>query len=279
MPDKEGRLAILLIHARGKKFGKKIDWGRVADRTVGFSGADIENMLNEAAIGAARGDKTEITIVDIEESATKVKLGPAKKRLQSEEDKKITAYHEAGHGIVTHFLTKTDPVHRISIVARGMSLGHTLIPPAADRTHETKTRLLEQIMAMLGGRAAEEVVFNEMTSGASNDIAQATKIAHAMVSEFGMSDLGPINLGDDMGMGDFGQMEWYEGAKNSQAYMEKIDTEVKKILDTCYKAAVKLVREKRKLLDKVSEALMKKETLDRDDFEVIVGHKPGNGKL
>jgi cell division protease FtsH len=279
MPDKEGRLAILLIHARGKKLGKKIDWGRVADRTVGFSGADLENMLNEAAIGAARNGKSEITMADIEESATKVKLGPAKKRLQSEEDKKITAYHEAGHGIVTHFLSKTDPVHRISIVARGMSLGHTLIPPAADRTHETRGRLLEQITAMLGGRAAEEVVFKEMTSGASNDIAQATKIAHAMVVEFGMSDLGPINLGDDMGMGDFGQMEWYEGAKNSQSFQEKIDTETKKILDNCYKEAVKIVKTKRKLLDNVSKALMDKETLDRDDFEKIVGHKPGNGKL
>jgi cell division protease FtsH len=276
MPDKEGRLAILLIHARGKRLGKKIDWSRVADRTVGFSGADLENMLNEAAIGAAREGKTEISMIDIEESATKVKLGPAKKRLQSEEDKKITAYHEAGHGIVTHFLSKMDPVHRISIVARGMSLGHTLIPPSADRTHETKGRLLEQITAMLGGRAAEAVVFKEMTSGAANDIAQATKIAKAMVVEFGMSDLGPINLGDDMGMGDFGQMEWYEGAKNSPAFMEKVDTEVKKILDSCYKNAVRIIKEKRKLLDKVSNALIVKETLDRDDFEEIVGKKPGN---
>ncbi|HKB88089.1 MAG TPA: ATP-dependent zinc metalloprotease FtsH [Patescibacteria group bacterium] len=273
MPDKEGRLAILLIHARGKKFGKKIDWGRVADRTVGFSGADLENMLNEAAIGAARNDKNTISMADIEESATKVKLGPAKKRLQSDEDKKITAYHEAGHAIVTHFLSKTDPVHRISIVARGMSLGHTLIPPAADRTHETRGRLLEQITAMLGGRAAEETVFKEMTSGAANDIAQATKVAKAMVTEWGMSDLGPINLGDDSGMGDFGQMEWYESAKNSQSFLEKIDNETKKILDTCYKVSVKMVKDKRKLLDKVSKALIEKETLDRDDFENIVGGK------
>ena len=273
MPDKDGRLAILKIHAKGKKFEKKINWERVADRTVGFSGADLENMLNEAAIGAARNNKNEITMVDIEEAATKVKLGPAKKRLQSEEDKKLTAYHEAGHAIVTHFLKNMDPVHRISIVARGMSLGHTLIPPAADRTHETKGRLLEQIAAMLGGRAAEEVVFHEMTSGAANDIAQATKIAKAMVVEYGMSDLGPINLGDDMGMGDFGQMEWYEGAKNSQAFMEKVDNEVKRILDAGYKDAVKLVKAKRKLLDKVSKSLIEKETLDRDDFEKIVGSK------
>lgn len=278
LPDKEGRLAILQIHAREKKFAKDVKWEWVADRTVGFSGADLENMLNEAAIGATRNDKTEIHMADIEEAATKVKLGPAKKRLQSEEDKKITAYHEAGHAIVTHFLKKTDPVHRISIVARGMSLGHTLIPPAADRTHETKTRLLEQITAMLGGRAAEESVFNEMTSGASNDIAQATKIARAMVIEFGMSALGPINLGDDMGMGDFGQMEWFEGAKNSPAFLEKIDTEVKSILDSGYKSALKLIKEKRKLLDKVSDALIEKETLDRDDFEKIVGRKAVDGK-
>ncbi|MCX6705467.1 MAG: ATP-dependent zinc metalloprotease FtsH, partial [Candidatus Woesebacteria bacterium] len=184
MPDKEGRLAILHIHARGKKFAKGVDWGKVADRTVGFSGADLENMLNEAAIGAARGNNDQISMADLEESSTKVKLGPAKKRLQSDEDKKLTAYHEAGHAIVTHFLKYMDPVHRISIVARGMSLGHTLIPPVGDRTHETKSRLLEKITAMLGGRDAEEVVFDEMTSGAANDIAQATKIAKAMVVEF-----------------------------------------------------------------------------------------------
>ena len=273
MPDKEGRLAILYIHARGKRFAKGVDWSKVADRTVGFSGADLENMLNEAAIGAARNGKKEITMADLEESSTKVKLGPAKKRIQSEEDKNITAYHEAGHAIVTHFLKKTDPVHRISIVARGMSLGHTLIPPVGDRTHETKTRLLEQITVMLGGRAAEDIVFKEMTSGASNDIAQATKIAKAMVVEFGMSDLGPINLGPDMGMGDFGQMEWYEQAQNSPAFMEKVDSETKKILDAGYKAAVKLIKGKRKLLDKVSKALLEKETLDRDDFEKIVGKK------
>ena len=273
MPDKEGRLAILYIHAKNKKFAKGVNWGQVADRTVGFSGADLENMLNEAAIGAARNNATEISMSDIEESATKVKLGPAKKRLQSDEDKKITAYHEAGHAIVTRFLKHTDPVERISIVARGMSLGHTLIPPTGDRTHETKSRLLEQITAMLGGRAAEEVVFNEMTSGAASDIAQATKIAKSMVVEFGMSDLGPINFGPDMGMGDFGQMEWYEGAQNSPAFMERIDIETKKFLDAGLKSATRIVKANRKLLDKVSKALIDKETLDRGDFEKIVGNK------
>ena len=273
MPDKEGRFAILKIHARGKKFAKRINWGRVADRTVGFSGADLENMLNEAAISAARDNQTQIEEKDIEEAATKVKLGPAKKRLQSKEDKKITAYHEAGHAIVTHILPKMDPVHRISIVARGMSLGHTLIPPAADRTHETKSRILEQITAMLGGRAAEKVIFDEMTSGAANDISLATKLARAMVIEWGMSDLGPINFGPEMGLGDFGQLEWYEQSAVSQAMQEKVDNEVKKIIDICYKEALRIVKAKRSTLDKVVEKLLEKETLGRDEFEKIVGTK------
>ena len=256
MPDKEGREAILKIHARGKKFVKSIDWGRVADRTVGFSGADLENMLNEAAILAAREEKHTIEMKDVEEAATKVKLGPAKKKLQSEEDRKITAYHEAGHALVTHVLPKMDPVHRISIVARGMSLGHTLIPPAADRTHETKSRILDQITALLGGRAAEEVVFNEMTSGAQNDISQGTKLARAMVIEWGMSEIGPINMGPEMGLGDFGQLEWYEQSTVSPAMQEKIDLEVKRIVDGCYKQATMLVKKNQKTLDKIVEKLL-----------------------
>ncbi|MEK7550259.1 MAG: ATP-dependent zinc metalloprotease FtsH [Patescibacteria group bacterium] len=273
MPDKEGRVAILAIHAKGKRFGKNIKWESVADRTVGFSGADLENMLNEAAIFAARGGKESIDMSDIEEAATKVKLGPAKKKIISDKDKKITAYHEAGHAIVTHFLPDTDPVQRISIVARGMSLGHTLIPPAADRNHDTKSHILDQIAAMLGGRAAEELIFNEMTTGASNDISQASKLARAMVMEWGMSELGPINFGPDTGMGDFGQMEWYEQNQVSPGMQEKIDNEVKKIVDAGYKKAERMVRANRKIMDKVSTELLKKETLDREEFEKIVGGK------
>lgn len=273
MPDKEGRLSILKIHARGKNFGKGIRWERVANRTVGFSGADLENMLNESAILAAREDRNSILEKDLEEAATKVKLGPAKRKLQSEEDRKITAYHEAGHGIVTHNLTKMDPVHRISIVARGMSLGHTLIPPAADRLHETKARIVEQITAMLGGRAAEEVVFKEMTSGAANDIDQATRLARAMVIEWGMSALGPVNFGADSGLGDFGQLEWYEQAKISPAMQEKVDKEIQKIIEGAYKKALAIIRKNRKTLDLVAEKLLEKETLERDDFENIVGKK------
>lgn len=281
MPDKEGRQAILSIHSKGKSFGKDINWARIADRTVGFSGADLENMLNEAAIGAARLNKPEIDMIDIEESATKVKLGPAKKRLQSLEDKKITAYHEAGHAIVTHFTKGMDPVHRISIVARGMSLGHTLIPPSADRTHDTKTRLLDQISAMLGGRAAEEFIFHEMTSGASNDIANATRIARAMVVEWGMSPLGPVNFGPDMSAGEFGQTEYYQENAVSPAMQEKIDNEVRNIMEEGLKKAKILIKKQKSKLDKVAEALLDKETIDRDEFEKIVGKKQngGNGGL
>jgi cell division protease FtsH len=273
MPDKEGRVAILKIHSKGKTFGKDINWERIADRTVGFSGADLENMLNEAAIGAARLNKAEIDMSDVEESATKVKMGPAKKRLQSMDDKKITAYHEAGHAIVTHFTKDMDPVHRISIVARGMSLGHTLIPPAADRTHDTKTRLLNQISAMMGGRAAEQFKFNEMTSGASNDIQVATRIAKAMVVEWGMSSLGPVNYGPDSQAGEFGQTEYYQENPVSPATQEKIDAEVRKILETALKNAENLIRKHKAKLEEVAKSLLKDETMDRDAFEKIVGKK------
>jgi cell division protease FtsH len=274
MPDREGREAILKIHARGKKFVKGIKWEGVADRTVGFSGADLENMLNEAAIFAAGQNKMVIAAADIEEAATKVKLGPAKKRLQSDEDKKITAYHEAGHAVVTHNLPKMDPVHRISIVARGMSLGHTLIPPAADRTHETKSRILQQVIAMLGGRAAEEVIFNEMTSGASNDIQQATRLARAMVVNFGMSSLGPIDFGPQVDYDELGKPNWYEPSQVSPAMQERIDLEVKKIVDSCYQESISIIKKQQKTLNKVAEALLKKETLGRNDFEKITGKKP-----
>ncbi|MBM3284144.1 ATP-dependent zinc metalloprotease FtsH, partial [Candidatus Gottesmanbacteria bacterium] len=204
LPDMSGRKAILAIHIRGKPVSSNVDWDKVAKRTVGFSGADLENMLNEAAILAARRNKKVIEFEDIEEAATKVKLGPEKKRLQSDLDRKMTAYHEAGHAIVTHELPHMDPVHRISIVSRGMTLGFTLIPPQKDRIHETRTHLLEQITSMLGGRAAEEMIFAEMTTGAANDIDKATSVAREMVEEFGMSELGPINFGPTIDMTEWG---------------------------------------------------------------------------
>lgn len=271
-PDMEGRKAIIKIHAKGKPFAKNVEWEKVAKRTVGFSGADLENMLNEAAIYAARKNSSEITMGDIEEAATKVKLGPEKKRLQSDFDKRLTAYHEAGHAIVSHFLPHTDPVHRISIVSRGMALGYTLIPPTKDKLHETKTHLLEQIAVMMGGRAAEQTIFNEITTGAANDFDQATSIARQMVVEYGMSDLGPINLGPTLDITEWGK-SYLEPSNISQEMLAKIDNEIKKILDQSYQKAVEIIRAKKNILDKVAEALIAKESLDQEEFETIVGSK------
>lgn len=277
-PDVEGRKAIIKIHAKGKPFDEKVDWDKIAKRTVGFSGADLENMLNEAAIYAARQAKTTINMEDIEEAATKVKLGPEKKRLQSDADKKLTAYHEAGHAIVSHLLPHTDPVHRISIVSRGMALGYTLIPPAKDKLHETKTHLMEQIAVMMGGRAAEETIFNEITTGAANDFDQATQIARAMVVEYGMSDLGPINYGPTMDITEWGK-NYMDQSPISQEMMAKIDSEVKRIINNAYNTATKIIKDNRKTLDKVATSLLKKEGLDQDEFEKIVGVKKPEPRL
>ncbi|MBP6882279.1 MAG: ATP-dependent zinc metalloprotease FtsH [Candidatus Levybacteria bacterium] len=265
LPDVKGRKEILGIHAKGKPFEKNVDWEKIAKRTVGFSGADLENMLNEAAILAARLEKKEIDMVDLEEAATKVKLGPEKKRLQSDEDKRMTAYHEAGHALVSWHMPHMDPIHRISIVSRGMSLGHTMMEPI-ERVHETKTRLIEQIAVMLGGRAAEEIVFGEITTGASDDIEKATRVARAMVVQFGMSDLGPLNLDSD-------QRSMYEQKDISDAMSAKIDVEVGRIIEAGYKTAESVMKKLRKRLDKIAEELIKKETLDADDFVRLMGPK------
>ncbi len=271
-PDIDGRKSIMKIYAKGKPFTNNVNWDKVAKRTVGFSGADLENMLNEAAIYAARQGRDKINMDDLEEAATKVKLGPEKKRLQSDVDKQLTAYHEAGHAIVSHFLTHTDPVHRISIVSRGMALGYTLIPPAKDKLHETKTHLIEEIAVMMGGRAAENLIFNEVTTGAANDFDQATKIARAMVVEYGMSDLGPINFGPNMDITEWGK-SYYEQSNISQGMLAKIDEQVNGIISKCYNVAVDIIKKNKSVLDKVAAALIKNESLDQDEFEKIVGIK------
>ncbi len=270
-PDIDGRKAILQIHGRGKPFADDVDWDKVAKRTVGYSGADLENMLNEAAISAARQSKDKINMDDLEEAATKVKLGPEKKRLQTDLDKKLTAYHEAGHAIVSHFLSHTDPVHRISIVSRGMALGYTLIPPAADKLHETKTHLLQRIAAMMGGRAAEDLIFGEVTTGASNDFGQASRIARAMVVEFGMSKLGPINFGSSNDVTEFGK--YYDQNTLSQDTLSKIDAETERIIHEAYELAINTLKTNRVALDSVAMELIKSENLDQDQFEKIVGVK------
>lgn len=270
LPDMEGRKSILAIHSKGKPFAKEMDWDKAAKRTVGFSGADLENMLNEAAILAARGDKKEIDMKDIEEAATKVKLGPEKRRLQTDNDRKMTAYHEAGHAVVTYHMPHMDQVHRISIVSRGMALGYTLTPPEKDRLHETKSHLVEQIAVTMGGRAAEEVIFNEMTSGAANDIDQATRIAKFMVMEFGMSELGPINFGPQMDITEWGK-SYMEQQSVSPEMMAKIDNEVKKLVDEGYTKAVAILKKNRKQLDSIAAELVKKETIEGDEFEALMG--------
>jgi cell division protease FtsH len=264
LPDLEGRAEILKIHAKGKPFVKAVDWTKVARRTVGYSGADLENMLNEAAIMAAREDKKEVNMAHIEEAATKVKLGPEKKRIQSEDDKKITAYHEAGHALVSYYMPNMDAVHAISIISRGMSLGHTLIPPAQDRVHETKTRLLEHISTMLGGRAAEELIYNEMTTGAGDDIQKATQLARDMVVEYGMSSLGPVRYENER------PSMYSEGTVISEEMQSKIDTEVRKIIEGRYDIALSTLKKNKLMLDAVAEELLKKEKLEGDEFDTIM---------
>src|SRR3990172_13197408 len=254
LPDIEGRKAIIDIHAKGKPMSKEVDLDKIARRTVGFSGADLANMLNEAAILAARENKKEIDNEVLEEAATKVQLGPQRKRMTSDEEKRITAYHEAGHAVVTKVLPHTDPVHRISIISRGVTGGHTLIPPAFDRYNETKTRLLETIASMLGGRAAEEIEFKEFTVGASSDIQRATDIARNMVTKFGMSQLGPMTMGTQ------GENPWIakevgDGRALSEELAAKVDEEVKKIMDTQFELAKKILRENKAKLDLVSAEL------------------------
>lgn len=278
MPDLEDRKAILAIHARGKPVISSIDWDKVAKRTVGFSGADLENMLNEAAILAARDNRKEVHFADIEEAALKVKLGPEKKRLQTDLDRKMTAFHEAGHAVVSYYLPHMDPVHRISIVSRGVTLGQTVIPPSRDRVHETKSHLLEQIISMMGGRAAEQLTFNEFTTGAASDIDQATRIARDMVVEFGMSDLGPINFGPQMELTEWGRM-WSEQPQVSPDMQSRIDSEVKKIVDEGYKKAISILKKFHQKLDKVAGELVNKETLESEDFERLMGGPKSAAKV
>jgi len=272
MPDIEDREAIIKIHARGKPFVKGIFWKRVAKRTVGFSGADIENMLNEAAILVARQNKKAISMDEIEEAATKVKLGPEKKRLQSDEERKMTAYHEAGHAIVTHMLTHMDPVHRVSIVSRGIALGFTLIPPQKDRYNETRSHLLETVASLLGGRAAEEMIFNEFTAGAASDIDKATRIARSMVIDFGMSKLGPIFLGPQVETTEYGH-SWVQPSELSPQMKAKVDQEIKRIIDEGYKKALEIIKKNRKKLDLIAKKLLEQETIDEEEFEKLIGKK------
>lgn len=271
-PDIEGRKGIIKIHMKGKPFTDEVDVEELARRTVGFSGADIENMLNEAAILAARKGEENISPEHLEEAATKVKLGPERKRLHSEEERQLIAYHEAGHAVVAHLLEDMDPVHRVSIVSRGLSLGFTMIPPKVDRYNQTKNRLVAQITALLGGRASEELNLSEFSIGASSDIRQATHLAREMVTKYGMSELGPISFESHLGEHESWPYRSPLGKEidYSDGVLSKVDKEVQKIVDSCYQQAKELVNNNKDSLDKVAKELMEKESLTGDEFRSLI---------
>lgn len=272
LPDIADRKEIMKIHAQGKPFDKKVDWNKVAEMTVGFSGADLENMLNEAAILTARGNKKKIVMKDLREAATKVKLGPEKKRLQSKKERKMTAYHEAGHAVVSHLLPTADPVQEVSIVSRGMALGYTMSRPTSDKYQQTKTELEEQIVVMLGGRAAEKIIFNELTAGAASDIKRATHLARSMVTSLGMSRLGPVALGP-MWERDINGMAYNQPVQVSDEMKAKIDVEVKHMIDRGYKKAEDLLKKNIKKMDALVKRLIEIETIEAIEFEKIMGVK------
>ena len=272
LPDLEERKNIISIHAKGKPLSKTVSFESIAKSTVGFSGADIENMLNEAAITIARENRTEIVMNDIEEASLKVKLGPSKKRLQDKLERKMTAYHEAGHAILAHVQPFSDPVHRISIVSRGRALGFTFTPPEKDKLQTTQSELEGKIVEMLGGRAAEKIIFNELTVGASNDIDRATRIARAMVVEYGMSELGPMNYGPQYENEDYDKM-WGEASRISDQLQEKVDDQIQKIIGQALKKSETLLKKYEKELTKVAERLLEIETLDGAEFARMMDFK------
>ena len=268
MPDLEARKNIVQIHAKGKPIDPDIDWEAVARRTVGFSGADLENMMNEAAIAAAGDNRSSITKADIEEAALKAKLGAEKRRTQTDEDKSMTAYHEAGHAVV-NYVEELDPVHRISIVSRGMALGFTLVPPQRDRIHETKERLIKQMAMGMGGRAAEALIFKDITTGAASDISYTTNIARNMVTDWGMSKLGPMNFGPQIDMGDFGKA-MMEPSKLSETMQFQVDEEIKSFVNVALERAQKILKENKTKLDLVAKVLIEKESLVQEEFEELM---------
>ena len=270
-PDVKAREQILEVHARKKKLANDVDLGIIAKNTAGFAGADLENVLNEAALLAARRDKTEIGMQEIEEAMVKVTMGPEKKsRVISEKEKKLVAFHEAGHAVVSKFLPTQDDVHQISIVPRGMAGGYTMYRPSEDRSFMSKSEMEENIISLLGGRVAEELVLGDISTGASNDIERASKIARDMVTKYGMSPrLGTITFGS-------GQEEVFLGRdfatqKNfSEETSGLIDEEVKRIIDNAYNAAKQILSENIKKLHDVANVLLEKEKIDGEEFQNIM---------
>ena len=263
LPDAKGREAILNVHAIGKTFSKEVELKNIAQRTVGFSGADLENLLNEAALLAVRRNKNSISMVEIDEAHDRVLMGPAKKsKKYTENDKKLVAYHEAGHAVLGIKLDGANDVQKITIIPRGFAGGYTMMLPKEERFTSTKKELLERIIGLLGGRVAEELIFNEITTGAHNDFEQATKIARAMVTEYGMSSLGPLQLEQTEGSVFLGR-DYNKSRNFSSQVAYEIDQEMRKIIDECYKKATEIIKENKDLLDLIANTLIENETLEK----------------
>ena len=269
-PDLLGREAILKVHARNKKLDSSVDLKTIAKGTAGFTGADLANLLNEAAILAARYNLRTIGMEEIENAMIKVVVGTEKKtRAMNEKEKKLTAFHEAGHAVVSKLLPSQDPVHQISIIPRGRAGGYTLNLPSEDKSYTTKGELLDKIVVLLGGRAAEKLTLDDISTGASNDIERATSAARQMVSKFGMSDnLGPVCYGNDHDEVFIGR-DFVQSKNISESVASKIDNEVALIIDQQYKKCIKLLEDNIEKLNAVANALMEREKLSADEFEVV----------
>ena len=269
-PDMRGREAILKVHVKGKPLAPDVDLGVMARSTPGFVGADLENLVNEAAILAARRNKKVIGQSELEEAIERVIAGPERKsRLISEEEKRIVAYHEAGHAVVMNALPAADPVHKVSIIARGMAGGYTLAIPEEDRTLMARNKMISDMIGLLGGRAAEELVFDDITSGASNDLERVTRMARAMVTRLGMSNqLGPMVYGQKEELIFLGR-EISEQRDYSEAVAEQIDQEVRKLVNDAHMRARAILQEYRDKLDNVAQRLLEVETISREEFESI----------
>ena len=273
LPDKTEREDILKVHAKNKTFEKNVVLKNIAQRTVGFSGADLENLLNEAALLTVRRNKDAIGMGEIDEAYDRVIMGPAKKTRQyTEKEKKVVAYHEAGHAVVGIKLDGADDVQKITIIPRGQAGGYNLMLPKEEKFLATEKELLDKISGYLGGRVAEEFMFGEVTTGASNDFEKATKIARAMVTEYGMSELGPIQLEEETASVFLGR-DYNKNKNFSSQVAFKIDEEVAKIINTQYDVAKKIIKDNKDLLDLIAKSLLEKETLTREEIEYLVEHK------
>lgn len=270
-PDVKGREEVLKVHTRNKHLSEDVDLKVLAKMTPGFSGADIENLTNEAALLAVRGGKSSIDMADIEEAITRVIAGPEKKsRVVSEYDRRITAVHESGHAVVSNVLEYADPVHEISIIQRGMAAGYTMNLPEEDRTHTSKKQLKDKMVELLGGRVAEKLVIGDISAGAKNDIDRASHIARSMVMEYGMSDvIGPISFGNSDGGEVFLGRDIGKSSNISEETSAKIDEEIKKLIDEAYNRAESILRENISKLNAVTDVLLQKEKIDGDEFREI----------